>query len=134
MPDTTDRKTEIKAKSTRSSRWSTSAEAVKHIAKAFRSENLKVRLSDQITLVLLGLSIALAVAVVVFPQFASSTAVACDIFFAMTIVFFIAQRLGIVTTFNTKQTVFATELMFGFLIAGIFIVVNLTIYALQLFR
>lgn len=91
-------------------------------------------MADKVTLALLLASTVLAVAVVLFPQFASMTAIACDLFFALTIVFFITQRLGIVTTFDPKQTVFATELMFGFLIAGIFIVINLTVLVMQNFR
>lgn len=134
MPEKTNETPDVKIKTSRASRWSTSAEAIQHIHKAFSSTKLKVRLADKVTLVLLGLSTFMAVAIVAFPQFANYTAVTCDIFFALTIVFFITQRLGIITTFDTKQTVFATELMFGFLIAGIFLVINLTVYVLQAFR
>ena len=91
-------------------------------------------MADKVTLVLLGVSGLMAVAIVMFPTFASMAAIACDVFFALTIVFFITQRLGIITTFDDKQTVFATELMFGSLIAGIFIVINLTVYAMQNFK
>ena len=91
-------------------------------------------MADKVTLGLLGVSGLMAAAIVMFPAFASMTAIVCDIFFALTIIFFITQRLGIVTTFDDKQTVFATELMFGFLIAGIYIVINLTVYVMQNFR
>ena len=91
-------------------------------------------MADKVTLGLLGASGLMAVAIVLFPTFAHMTAIICDIFFALTLVFFITQRLGIVTTFDDKQTVFATELMFGFLIAGIFIVINLTVYVMQNFK
>ncbi len=134
MSETVDENQKVKPKTSRSSRWSTSAEALQHIARAFSSTKLKVRMADKVTLGLLLASTLMAVVVVLFPQFASASAVICDGFFALTIIFFIAQRLGIVTTFDTKQTVFATELMFGFLIAGIFIVINLTVMAVQTLR
>lgn len=131
MSETVDETQEVKAKTSRASRWSTSAEAIQHISKAFSSTKLKVRMADKVTLVLLGVSGLMAVAIVMFPEMASMAAIACDVFFALTIVFFITQRLGIMTTFDDKQTVFATELMFGSLIAGIFIVINLTVYVMQ---
>jgi hypothetical protein len=135
MSETIDQNTDaVSSKTSRASRWSTSAEAIQHIGKAFASTKLKVRLSDKVTMILLGISTAMAAAIVLFPEFAEGTAIACDVFFALTILFFITQRLGIVITFDTKQTVFATELMFGFLIAGIFIVINLTVYALHVFK
>ncbi|MBS2004665.1 MAG: hypothetical protein U0103_27960 [Candidatus Obscuribacterales bacterium] len=134
MSETVDDTQKVKPKTSRSSRWSTSGEALQHIAKAFSNTKLKVRTADKVTLGLLLASTVMAVVVVLFPQFAYTTALLCDIFFALTIIFFITQRLGIVTTFNDKQTVFATELMFGFLIAGIFIVINLTVFVMQNFR
>jgi|694.fasta_scaffold153472_2 hypothetical protein len=134
MSETVDETQAVKPKTSRSSRWSTSAEALQHIGKAFSNTKLKVRMADKVTLGLLLASTLMAVAVVLFPQFANMTAIVCDVFFALTIIFFIAQRLGIVTTFDAKQTVFATELMFGFLIAGIFIVINLTVFVMQNIR
>ncbi len=134
MSETVDETQNVKAKTSRASRWSTSAEAIHHISKAFSSTKLKVRMADKVTLALLGVSGLMAVAIVLFPDFASMTAIVCDVFFALTIIFFITQRLGIVTTFDDKQTVFATELMFGFLISGIFIVINLTVYVMQNFK
>lgn len=131
MSETADENQVVKTKTSRASRWSTSGEAIKHINAAFASTKLKTRLADRVTLALLGVSAVMAIAIVLLPQFAAITAIACDVFFALTIIFFITQRLGIITTFDTKQTVFATELMFGFLIAGIFIVINLTVYVMQ---
>lgn len=122
---------EVTAKSStsRQSRWRTSWEACQHIANAFASNELQVRTADKVTLGLLLISAAMAVAMVVFPD--AYVAIACDVFVALTIAFYLAQRFGIIKTFDTKQTVFATEIIIGFFILGIFIVVNLTVWFLQ---
>ena len=126
-PQTTEASTN--SGTSRQSRWRTSGEACQHIAKAFASNELQVRTADKVTLGLMLTSAAMAVAMVVFPD--AYLAIACDVFVALTIVFYLAQRFGIIKTFDTKQTVFATEIMIGFFILGIFIVVNLTVWFLQ---
>lgn len=107
------------------------SEALHQISNALRSDELKVRGADRLTKILIFCAIAAATVAFLYPSQSAPIAWLCDLCFGLAIIFYITQRLGIFATFSQRQTLLAAELMFGLVIFGVFITINLAVIALK---
>lgn len=108
----------------RRSRWASSKEALSYLFSALGDKKHKGRTSDTVTTGLLTVAILVGSSLVLFPQAASILVLLSSILFLVTTVFYLANRLGVLTTLNTRQLVIVAELMFGFTALGILLLVN----------
>lgn len=108
----------------RRSRWSSSRDAVKHIADSFGSEGKQVRSSDKATSILLVFVALAATAYVLFPGYRSAVLVLADIVAGGTIVVYLANRLGIFTSLDSRKTVIIAELLLGMFVLSILLMLN----------
>jgi hypothetical protein len=115
---------DVGGRAQRRSRWASSKEAINQIIAAFGSNDVRVRQSDRVTSILLYCSIAAGTVFFLYPSQFAPMVWLCDILFATTIIFYIAQRLGIFSTFNQRQTLLAAELMFGLAVLGVLLAFN----------
>jgi hypothetical protein len=99
---------------------------------SFLSDEIKIRTSDKITNILLICAILSAACIFMFPGQTLSIAGLYDALVGLMIVLYIGQRLGIINTFNTRQTLFTTELFLGFSLVGFFIAINMAVALLLL--
>lgn len=107
----------------RQSIWSTSYQAIKRVTSLPRT---KLRLVDKTTDILLAVSIVLVVLLSSIPCHGWQTVVAvgCDALCIIAVIFFLADRLGILNTLPDRQSVLVWDLAVGALIFGILITIN----------
>jgi len=107
----------------RRSRWVSSWEALNQISRVVKA-GMQYRTADKVTdFLIFGFVLAMT-GLFVFPTQVSALSIICDSLFGLVILFYVAQRLGIFFTFNDRQVFLAAELMFGFFLMGMFVVIN----------
>lgn len=114
--------------SQRRSRWLSSWAALKYINSLYKTDEVKVRESDKTTNLLLSLAI-LGIAVLIFCPIALARgplALVCDLLFAATVISYIANRLGILSTLSPRQAVLVWEVCIGMAIFAVLIAVNMS--------
>ncbi len=107
--------------------WISSWHAIKQMGASFLSEEVKIRRGDQLTNILLICAILAAASIFMFPGQTLKIAAMYDALVGLIILCYVGQRLGIINTFNMRQTLFATELLFGFTLVGFFIAINMAV-------
>lgn len=113
----------------RRSRWHTSYLAIQHISASVMDPQVKVRQADRVTSYMLVCCLLFGVLYILFPEYDSSIEVIGSVFAGVALVFYISQRLGILTICTPRQTVLLTELMLGTLLLGIYIAANYFAFA-----
>src|SRR5262249_14430972 len=111
--------------SRRRPRLVSSWDALKHISSALNSTELRLRHRDKLTNVMLVFAIVYAICAYMFPEQAHSMIKIVDVLFGVTFFLYITQRLGIITSFNERQTVLVAELLFCMILVGMYIAVNI---------
>jgi hypothetical protein len=95
-----------------------------------QDEGVKVRDSDRATSIwLMIVSIVTVGAMLIEPlaPHRMPLLVCCDILIGMSIFYYIANRFGILGTFNPRQALLAWQLMMGASFFGIFLTINLAL-------
>lgn len=95
-----------------------------------QDEAVKVRDSDRATSIwLMIVSLFTCGAMVIPPlaQFRMPLLVVCDLLIGASIFFYIANRFGILGTFNPRQALLSWQLMMGATFFGIFLTINLAL-------
>jgi hypothetical protein len=107
--------------------WVSSWEAMQKFAAAFSDAGLKIRKEDKVTAIGLIISATCATAIFLFPQQAAPIGGVFDVVFAVTILGYMMQRLGIIIMLTERQTLFVGELMIAMFVAGMFVAINMNI-------
>jgi len=114
----------------RRSRWQSSLAAINYLSSISKNEELKVRVSDRVTgIALMMTSIITVLCLVLRPASPLRLAimVLCDFFLAITLAFYIINRLGILTTLAPRQAILILQLLKAFTFIGVFLTINLAI-------
>lgn len=108
----------------RRSRWHSSLAGLKYLSQSYGDHEIKTRNTDRITNILFALAIFSTSIWVVLGQRSASLALICDVFSGVTLVFYLANRLGILTMLTRRQAVLIAELFAGFIVFGIYLSAN----------
>jgi hypothetical protein len=95
-----------------------------------QDEAVKVRDSDRATSIWLMIVSIFTVLAMLFEPLAPHRMpllVACDVLIGISILYYIANRFGIIGTFNPRQALLAWQLMMGATFFGIFLTINLAL-------
>jgi hypothetical protein len=114
----------------RRSRWATSLDALRYVNSLSRDDYVKVRESDRATSILLLIGSILTVISLVFKPLAAhrlSLVLFCDVLVFFTLLFYVANRFGIVRTLTPRQALLTWQLIMGGIFLGIFITINLAV-------
>ncbi len=114
----------------RRSRWESSFAAVRYINSLGRDEEVKVRDSDRATTIFLLLASILTVLSLVIKPFAGMRlhfVLICDALVGVMLVFYLANRFGIINTLTPRQALLTWQLMMGSAFLGIFMTINLAV-------
>lgn len=103
----------------RRSRWVSSKAGLDYFSQSFGSDKLKFRFEDKLTNYAFALAVAAGTAHILYPSI-TLLSVVSDVLILVTVVFFITQRLGILSTLTERQVVLCGELIFGFILLSIF--------------
>jgi hypothetical protein len=116
--------------SMRRSRWESSFAAIRYINSLGRDEEVKVRDSDRATTIFLLLASILTVLSLVIKPFAGMRlhfVLICDALVGVMLIFYLANRFGIVNTLTPRQALLTWQLMVGSAFLGIFMTINLAV-------
>jgi hypothetical protein len=114
----------------RRSRWISALSALRYVNSVSRDEEIKVRDSDKATSIALLVCCIAALACLVVPELEAYRAgfvVACDLLVGLALLVYVANRFGVVTTFQPRQALLTWQLMLGSSLLGIFMTVNLAL-------
>ncbi|MBA3856774.1 MAG: hypothetical protein C0507_07690 [Cyanobacteria bacterium PR.3.49] len=114
----------------RRSRWESSFAAVRYINSLGRDEEVKVRDSDRATTIFLLLASILTVLSLVIKPFAGMRlqfVLICDVLVGVMLVFYLANRFGIINTLTPRQALLTWQLIVGSAFFGIFMTINLAV-------
>lgn len=114
----------------RRSRWESSFAAVRYINSLGRDEEVKVRDSDRATTIFLLVASILTVLSLVIKPFAGMRlqfVLICDALVGVMLVFYLANRFGIINTLTPRQALLTWQLMMGSAFLGIFMTINLAV-------
>lgn len=112
----------------RRSRWLSSLAALRYVSGIQKDEEIKVRDSDKATAISLLLCCAAALVCLVVPGFEAyrvTFVLAADALVGISLLMYVANRFGIVTTFLPRQALLTWQLMLGSSLLGIFMTINL---------
>lgn len=114
----------------RRSRWESSAAAMRYITNLTRDDEVRVRDSDRATTIFLLLSTILTVLSLVVKPFAGmrlQLVLICDLLVGVMLIFYLANRFGIINTFTPRQALLTWQLMMGSCFLGIFMTINMAV-------
>ncbi len=111
-------------KKQRRSCWHSSLAALQFINECYRGSDAKTRKMDHITNILIILAITLTTFCILFPKQNQILYLFSDFFIGTSIIFYIVNRFGIVTTLDKRQAVLIAELLLGFICLGLYIASN----------
>lgn len=114
----------------RRSRWESSFAALRYINSLGREEEVKVRDSDRATTIFLLLASILTVLSLVIKPFAGMRlhfVLVCDALVGVMLVFYLANRFGIINTLTPRQALLTWQLIMGSAFLGIFMTINLAV-------
>ncbi|HEY9787129.1 MAG TPA: hypothetical protein V6D17_17185, partial [Candidatus Obscuribacterales bacterium] len=112
----------------RRSRWESSSAALRYISSLSRDDEVRVRDSDRATTIFLLLSSILTVLSLVVKPFAGmrlQLVLICDLLVGVMLIFYLANRFGIVNTLTPRQALLTWQLMMGSAFLGIFMTINM---------
>jgi len=112
----------------RRTRWLSSFAALKYVNSVQRDEEIKVRDSDKATAISLVFCCAGMLVCIVVPGFEAHRVtfmLAADALVGLSLLMYVANRFGIVTTFAPRQALLTWQLMLGSSLLGIFMTINL---------
>ena len=105
-------------------------ESFQYVTSISHDEHVTVRDSDRATSIFLMIMSILTVVAMVFEPLAAQRLpflIICDVLIGFVILLYIANRFGIVGTFNPRQALLAWQLMMGAAFFGIFLTINLAL-------
>lgn len=114
----------------RRSRWESSFAAFRYINSLGRDEEVKVRDSDRATTIFLLLASILTVLSLFIKPIAGMRlqfVLICDALVGVMLIFYLANRFGIVNTLTPRQALLAWQLIVGAAFLGIFMTINLAV-------
>lgn len=114
----------------RRTRWGSSFAALRYVSSVQKDEEIKVRDSDKATAISLLLCCAGALVCLVVPGFEAhrvTFVLAADALVGLSLLMYVANRFGIVTTFQPRQALLTWQLMLGSSLLGIFLTINLAL-------
>lgn len=114
----------------RRTRWGSSLAALRYVSSVQKDEEIKVRDSDKATAISLLLCCAGALVCLIVPGFESyrvGLVLAADALVGLCLLMYVANRFGIVTTFQPRQALLTWQLMLGSSLLGIFLTINLAL-------
>lgn len=114
----------------RRSLFKASMESFNYVNSISQDEAVKVRDSDRATSIALLVTSIGTVAAMLIEQAAAHRMpllVACDVLIGVSILIYLGNRFGILTTFNPRQALLSWQLMMGAAFFGIFLTINLAL-------
>jgi hypothetical protein len=105
-------------------------DSFRYVNSISQDEAVKVRDSDRATSIWLMIVSIFTVLAMLFEPLAPHRMpllVACDVLIGISILYYIANRFGIIGTFNPRQALLAWQLMMGATFFGIFLTINLAL-------
>ncbi|MBX9685529.1 MAG: hypothetical protein K2X27_02435 [Candidatus Obscuribacterales bacterium] len=114
----------------RRTRWGSSWAAFGYVMSVQKDEEIKVRDSDKATAISLLFCCAGALLCLVVPGFENhrvTFVLAADALVGLSLLMYVANRFGIVTTFQPRQALLTWQLMLGSSLLGIFMTINLAL-------
>lgn len=114
----------------RRSRWLSSLSALKYVGTVAKDEDIKVRDSDRATAIALLACCFAALSCLLIPQLENHRigfVLAADALVGLSLLMYVANRFGIVTTFQPRQALLTWQLMLGSSLLGIFFTINLAL-------
>lgn len=115
----------------RRSRWQSSLAALRYVYSVSRDNDVKVRDSDKATSVALLIVCLFAFIAIAMPQlepWRAGAVGAADVLVGVSMLMYVANRFGIVTTFTPRQALLTWQLMLGASLLGIFVCINLGLF------
>ena len=111
----------------RRSRWVSSAAALRYVSSIQKDNELKVRDSDKATAIALLACCFIALVVPGFEAYRVAFALAADVLLGVSLLTYVANRFGIITTFQARPALLTWQLMLGASLIGIFLTINLAL-------
>ncbi|MCC7528061.1 MAG: hypothetical protein IT342_06045 [Candidatus Melainabacteria bacterium] len=130
LPDSAQAEPKTGGISMRRSRWESSFAAIRYINSLGRDEEVKVRDSDRATTIFLLLASILTVLSLVIKPLAGMRlqfVLICDALVGVMLIFYLANRFGIVNTLTPRQALLTWQLIVGSAFLGIFMTINLAV-------
>jgi hypothetical protein len=114
----------------RRSRWQSSLAAVRYVSSVSRDNEVRIRDTDRATSIALLITCIAALLALVLPfdwlsQHRVPFVLAADVLVGVSLLMYVANRFGIVTTLTPRQALLTWQLMLGSSLLGIFMAVNL---------
>jgi glucan phosphoethanolaminetransferase (alkaline phosphatase superfamily) len=114
----------------RRSRWLSALAALKYCKNVSRDNEIKVRDSDRATAIALFICCLAALLCLMIPALEAhrmTFVIAADLLVGLALLMYVANRFGIVTTFQPRQALLTWQLMLGSSLLGIFLTINLAL-------
>ncbi|MBP7860457.1 hypothetical protein KA183_02145 [bacterium] len=114
----------------RRSLWQSTAESLNYVNGIAQDEAIKVRDSDRATSIALLITSIITLGAMLWEPAAPHRMpllLACDALIGASIILYLGNRFGILTTFTPRQALLAWQLMTGSTFLGIFITINLAL-------
>lgn len=123
----------------RRSRWVSSLAALRYVSSVSQDDEIKVRDTDQATtLALLICStlafISLIPGITLLDKHRIPLVLASDLLIGFGLLLYVANRFGIVTTFQPRQALLIWQLMLGCSLLGMFLALNLALIIAEVLR
>lgn len=114
----------------RRSRWISAMAALSYVNSVSRDEEIKTRDSDRATSIALFICCVAAFACLVVPaleNYRIGFVLAADVLVGVAMLMYVANRFGVITTFQPRQALLTWQLMLGSSLLGIFLTINLAL-------
>jgi hypothetical protein len=114
----------------RRSRWHSSMTAFRYVNSLSRDDEVKVRDTDRATSIALLVVSVLTVLSLIIRPFAThrlDLLLVCDLLVGASLMFYVANRFGILSTMPPRQALLAWQLMMGAGFIGVFTTINLAV-------
>jgi hypothetical protein len=114
----------------RRSRWHSSLTAFRYVNSLSRDDEVKVRDTDRATsIALLVVSILTVLSLIIrpFSTHRLDLLLVCDLLVGASLIFYVANRFGILSTLPPRQALLAWQLMMGAGFIGVFTTINLAV-------
>lgn len=111
----------------RRSRWYSSLAALRYVNSLSKDDDVKVRDSDRATSISLLIGAICTIVSLVVPQLAPHRVplvLACDALVGVMLLFYVANRFGILNTLSPRQALLTWQLLMGATFLGIFMTIN----------
>ena len=111
----------------RRSRWYSSLAALRYVNSLSKDDDVRVRDSDRATSISLLIGAIFTVVSLVVPQLAPHRVplvLVCDALVGVMLLFYVANRFGILNTLSPRQALLTWQLLMGATFLGIFMTIN----------